>query len=128
MERDTVPETAALRENRGDKDTDGDLEREEDMDGQADEDWLVIGEREEEEQPLELVEAAALRDIVGVEFELCDRRGDSDSLDETEVVADVDGQRDDVILATEEREIDEQPLVLGDTEALNDVEVVGFEL
>ena len=114
MERDTVPETAALRENRGDKDTDGDLEREEDMDGQADEDWLVIGEREEEEQPLELVEAAALRDIVGVEFELCDRRGDSDSLDETEVVADVDGQRDDVILATEEREIDEQPLELKD--------------
>ncbi len=38
MERETVPDIATLRETRGDADTVGDLERVEDMDGQADDD------------------------------------------------------------------------------------------
>ncbi len=73
MERETVPEIVTLREARGDADTLGDFERVVDTDGQADDDRLVIGEREMEAQPLELMEAAALRDNVGVGFELCDR-------------------------------------------------------
>lgn len=122
MERETVPEIVTLREARGDADTLGDFERVVDTDGQADDDRLVIGEREMEAQPLELKEAAALRDVVGVEFELCDRRGDNDSLGETEDEADADGQRDDVGLAIEVRETEEQPLELTDTAALLDDE------
>jgi len=40
----------------------------------------------------------------------------------------VDGQRDDVRLAIEERETEEQPLVLGDIETLRNVVDVEFGL
>ncbi len=98
------------------------------MDGQRDDVRLAIEERETEEHTLALGDTAALRDVVVVEFELCDRRGDSDSLSDAEAKADVDELRDDVRLAIEERETEEQPLVLGDIEALRNVVDVEFGL
>ncbi len=125
--REIVGETDKLRDASEDSDglgvTEGDME---DI-GQREEVGLEIDERDSDEQPLELKDAAALREFVGVADEQRDVSGENDKLGVADVVA-VIGLREAVRLAIDEREIDEQALGLGLTAELRDIDGVADEL
>jgi len=123
-----VGETSAVSDCTGECDSLSDTEIVTESDEQDDGDRLAIGERDDEVEPTELTDNAALTEIDGDSIESSVREGETESLGEADELVDNDTLCDDVRLAIVERDPEELPLELADVVALREIVGVAEEL